>query len=66
MRCIWGSEVLKELADEVARTLSIVFEKLWQSGEVHGDWRKEKCDLHLCKEEKGRPEELQNTRKIME
>ncbi|XP_050572495.1 uncharacterized protein LOC118259578 [Cygnus atratus] len=34
-------KVLRELADEVAKLLSITFMKLWQSSEVPTEWKRE-------------------------
>ena len=33
-------QVLRELVDEVANPLTIIFDKSWQSGEVPADWKR--------------------------
>jgi len=50
--------VLRELAAEVARPLSIICEKPWQYGEVPIEWKRGKIKP-IFKKGKGRPGELQ-------
>ncbi|KFO71139.1 hypothetical protein N303_14712, partial [Cuculus canorus] len=49
--------VLKELADVLARPLSMIFEKSWRSGEAPGDWKK--ADI-VCIFKKGRKDDPGN------
>jgi len=49
--------VLRELADGIDKPLSTIFEKLWQSGEGPGDWKKGNIALVF---KKGRREDLGN------
>jgi len=46
--------ILRELADVVAKTLSMISERSWQSGEVPGDW---KCGNIVLTFKKGRKED---------
>ncbi|KFW01603.1 hypothetical protein N326_02766, partial [Eurypyga helias] len=53
--------VLKELVDEVAKPLSIIFEKLWQSGEVPTDWKRRNVAPDF---KKGKKEDPGNYRSV--
>ncbi|GAB0204010.1 mitochondrial enolase superfamily member 1 [Grus japonensis] len=44
--------VLRELADVIARPLSIIFERSWRTGEVPEDWRKANVTLVFKKDRK--------------
>jgi len=49
-------QVLRELAHEVAKPLSIIFGKSWQSGEVPTDWKRGNIILFFEKSKKEDPE----------
>ena len=48
-------QVLRERADEVAKLLSITFEKSWQSGEVPTDWKRGNITPFSRRGKKGDP-----------
>ncbi|GAB0190397.1 mitochondrial enolase superfamily member 1 [Grus japonensis] len=52
---------LRELADVIAKLLSIIFERSWRTGEVPEDWRKASVTLVF---KKGKKEDLGNYRPV--
>ncbi|GAB0179825.1 mitochondrial enolase superfamily member 1 [Grus japonensis] len=54
-------QVLRELADVIARPLSIIFERSWRAGEVPEDWRKTNVTLVF---KKGKKEDLGDYRPV--
>ncbi|PKU31482.1 rna-directed dna polymerase from mobile element jockey-like [Limosa lapponica baueri] len=53
--------VPRELADVIAKTLSIIFERSWRRGEVHEDWRKDNVTAVF---KKGKKEDTGNCRQV--
>ncbi|KFV80058.1 RNA-directed DNA polymerase from mobile element jockey, partial [Struthio camelus australis] len=53
--------VLRELADVIARPLSIILERSWRSGEVPEDWKKANVTPAF---KKGKKEEPGNSRPV--
>lgn len=47
--------VLRELANVVAKPLSVIFDKLWQSGEDPDDWKKGNVTFIFKKGKKNDP-----------